>query len=176
MAAEVDCVAITMHNTNLVAIGSIIGGCLPCQRCCFVCLLLPPVMQLDVGLTLCHAQGCARQERRHCCAGVHSSFTREATHPERAALIRLGSLKPRDLKALLVSRSTTVHARASLSLHDTVVSSLGGVCADIPALDMAALQQLAAAATASTCRSMKARKALLQSCMLRMDCVTYFLS
>ena len=67
--------------------------------------------------------------------------TRAAAHPERSALVKLGSFKPRGPRALLLSRSTVVRACGRLSLHLTVVSSLGGICANTPALDMAALQQ-----------------------------------
>ena len=126
------------------------GGCLLC--CAWDVAPGVPLaatchsQQLVVASARRHAQSWAAPTTRRRHAGVHSSFTRAATHPERAALTRLGSIKPRAPKALLVSRSTAVRACGRLSLHNTVVSSLGGVCADTPALDMAALQPPAPAA------------------------------
>ena len=54
------------------------------------------------------------------------------THAHWSGCLRLG--KPRAPRALLGSRSTAVRACGRLSLHNTVVSSLGGVSADTPAL------------------------------------------
>ncbi len=127
------------------------GGCLICQSCRIFCLMLPPVtvvecQQIKAASAERHAQSCAALIPHRCRAGVHGSFTRDATLSERAALIRLGSLKARAPRALLLSRSTAVRAVTRLSLHSTVVSSLEGVCADTPALDMAVLQQPVAAA------------------------------
>ena len=117
------------------------------------CSALPVVLHQAHAAT-CHCQQldaticmtsrmkcCALATARRCPAGVHSSFTRDATHPERSALIRLGSLKPRAPRPCCSADPPLCVPVAASRLHNTVVSSLGGVCADTPALDMAALQQ-----------------------------------